>query len=71
VYSGLGIQVYLLGRVSTAIFDEARTGVYGTVVIGRPGERKAFFMGSARCYALGSESLQSGPLGGALRTCVA
>lgn len=46
MYSGLRIQVYLLGRVSTAIFDEVRTGVYGTVVIGRRGERKAFFMGS-------------------------
>ena len=33
-------------HVSTAILDEARTGVYGTVVIGRRGERRAFFMGS-------------------------
>lgn len=31
--------------VSTAILDEARTGEYGTVVIGRRGEREAFFTG--------------------------
>ncbi|NVM21253.1 MAG: universal stress protein [Desulfobacterales bacterium] len=33
-------------NVSTAILDEARSGLYGTVVIGRHGEREAFFMGS-------------------------
>jgi nucleotide-binding universal stress UspA family protein len=33
-------------HVSTAILDEARSGLYGTVVIGRRGERQAFFMGS-------------------------
>lgn len=31
--------------ISTAILDEARTGQYGTVVIGRRGERDAFFTG--------------------------
>ena len=33
-------------HVSTAILDEARSGLYGTIVIGRRGERQAFFMGS-------------------------
>ncbi|OEU51111.1 MAG: hypothetical protein BA872_03515 [Desulfobacterales bacterium C00003060] len=31
--------------VSTAILDEARNGDYGTVVVGRRGERGAFFIG--------------------------
>ena len=31
--------------VSTAILEEARTGDYGTLVIGRRGEREAFFTG--------------------------
>ena len=31
--------------VSTAILEEAKTGDYGTVVIGRRGEREAFFTG--------------------------
>jgi len=31
--------------VSTAILGEARCGGYGTVVIGRRGEREAFFTG--------------------------
>ncbi|NVM22001.1 MAG: universal stress protein [Desulfobacterales bacterium] len=31
--------------VSTAILDEARTGGYGTVVVGRRGESEAFFTG--------------------------
>jgi len=31
--------------ISTAILDEARTGRYGTVVVGRRGERGAFFAG--------------------------
>ena len=32
-------------HISTAILDEARTGKYGTVVVGRRGERGAFFTG--------------------------
>jgi nucleotide-binding universal stress UspA family protein len=31
--------------ISTAILEEARRGAYGTVVIGRRGEREAFFTG--------------------------
>jgi len=34
-------------HISTAILDEARQGEYGTVVIGRRGTRKAFFLGGA------------------------
>ncbi|MCK4390422.1 MAG: universal stress protein [Desulfobacterales bacterium] len=34
-------------HISTAILDEAREGGYGTVVIGRRGTRKAFFIGGA------------------------
>jgi hypothetical protein len=32
--------------ISTAILDEARTGRYGTVIVGRRGERGAFFAGT-------------------------
>jgi hypothetical protein len=31
--------------IATAIFSELRTGDYGTVVVGRRGERDAFFTG--------------------------
>jgi hypothetical protein len=33
------------GDVSTAVLREAKSGGYGTVVIGRRGEREAFFTG--------------------------
>ena len=31
--------------ISTSIIGEARTGRYGTVVVGRRGDREAFFTG--------------------------
>jgi len=39
-------------NVGKAIVDEARKGNYGTVVIGRRGASKAFFMGSVSRYVL-------------------
>jgi nucleotide-binding universal stress UspA family protein len=39
-------------NVGKAILDHARKGNYGTVVIGRRGANKAFFMGSASRYLL-------------------
>lgn len=39
-------------NVGKAIVDEARKGNYGTVVIGRRGAGKAFFMGSVSRYVL-------------------
>ena len=39
-------------NVGKAILDEARKGNYGTVVVGRRGASKAFFMGSVSRYVL-------------------
>ena len=39
-------------NVGKAILDEAKKGNYGTVVIGRRGASKAFFMGSVSRYVL-------------------
>ena len=39
-------------NVGKAIVDEAKKGNYGTVVIGRRGVSKAFFMGSVSRYVL-------------------
>jgi nucleotide-binding universal stress UspA family protein len=39
-------------NVDKAIVDEAKEGNYGTVVIGRRGVSKAFFMGSVSRYVL-------------------
>lgn len=42
--------------VGKAIVEEARRGKYGTVVIGRRGSGRAFFMGSVSRYVLGKSS---------------
>jgi nucleotide-binding universal stress UspA family protein len=42
--------------VGKAIVEEARRGDYGTVVIGRRGSGRAFFMGSVSRYVLGKSS---------------
>lgn len=39
-----------MGRVGRAIMEEARQGGYGTIVMGRRGVNKAFFMGSVSNY---------------------
>jgi len=39
-------------NVGKAIVDEAKKGNYGTVVVGRRGVSKAFFMGSVSRYVL-------------------
>jgi len=44
------------GNVGKAIIDEAKKGDYGTVVIGRRGVSKAFFMGSVSRYVIDNSS---------------
>ena len=44
------------GNVGKAIIDEAKKGDYGTVVIGRRGLSKAFFMGSVSRYVIDNSS---------------
>ncbi|CAN2044008.1 UspA domain-containing protein [Candidatus Magnetomoraceae bacterium gMMP-1] len=43
-------------NIGKAIVDEAKNGNYGTVVIGRRGTNKAFFMGSVSKYVLDKTS---------------
>ena len=45
-------EVWRSGNVGSAIVEEAKKGDYGTVVVGRQGVNRAFFMGSVSKYVL-------------------
>jgi nucleotide-binding universal stress UspA family protein len=45
-----------VGNVGKAIVDEAKRGDYGTVVVGRRGVSRAFFMGSVSRYVIDNSS---------------
>lgn len=45
-------EVQRTGNAGKAILEEAETGDYGTVVVGRRGDNRSFFMGSVSKYVL-------------------
>lgn len=45
-------EVKRTGNAGKAILEEAETGDYGTVVVGRRGDNRSFFMGSVSKYVL-------------------
>jgi len=45
-------EVQRSGNAGKAILEEAETGDYGTVVVGRRGDNRSFFMGSVSKYVL-------------------